>query len=182
MENLKEIWKDVLGFEGKYQVSNLGNIKSLRRVKERNKMGKVVIPEKVLSPHVDKVGYKRLYLYNDGFKKRDLLHRIVAKTFIPNPENKPEVNHKNGIKTDNRVENLEWATTSENRIHAFENKLQIAIKGSKLPQSILKEEDIIAIRELWDKRKYLQKEIAQMYNVSKSCIYQIVYKKNWRHV
>lgn len=177
-----EIWKDISGFEGKYQVSNLGNIKSLYRIKERRGYGKIVIPERVLNPPVDTVGYKRLYLYGDGFKKRDMVHRFVAKAFIPNPENKPEVNHKNGIKTDNRVENLEWATVSENRIHAFANKLQVPLKGTELPHAILKENDVLEIRKAWNTGKFFQKELAKMYNVSRGCIYGIVKNKNWRHI
>lgn len=177
-----EIWKDISGFEGRYQVSNLGNIKSLYRVKERRGYGKIVIPEKVLNPHVDKVGYKRLYLYGDGFKIRDMVHRFVAKAFLPNLENKPEVNHKNGIKTDNRVENLEWVTVSENRIHAFANKLQVPLKGSELPQAILKENDVLEIRACWGKREMSKKEIAKKYNVSLGCIRNVVERKNWRHL
>jgi hypothetical protein len=182
MQEVQEIWKDIAGFEGKYQISNLGNIKSLKRIKHRNKYGPIVVPEKILNPRVDNIGYKRLYIYGDGFKKRDSIHRFVANAFIPNPENKPEVNHKNGIKTDNRVENLEWVTVSENRIHAFKNKLQVSLKGSQSPNSILTESDVLEIRKLWGTKKFLKKELASKYNVSRTSIYLVVSNKSWRHV
>ena len=100
---MTELWEEC---EGDYQVSNSGRMKSLKHGKER-----------FLKPVQTPGGYQQVCLYN-GKAKRDLVHRLVARAFIPNPENKRTVNHKNGIKTDNRVDNLEWATYSENCLHA----------------------------------------------------------------
>lgn len=110
---MKEIWKDIEGFEGKYEISNMGRVKSLKE------NGEFLI----LKPRLSN-GYVRVYLGKVEIKlKSALIHRLVATAFIDNCKNKPFVNHKNGIKTDNRVENLEWCTKSENTIHAYNNGL-----------------------------------------------------------
>jgi len=101
-----EEWKDIKGYERLYQVSNTGRIKSLAKGKIR-KLQK------------NRYGYLMVGLYKNGISKYMTVHRIVANAFIPNSQNKPEVNHKNGIKTDNRVENLEWVTSQENVLHSF---------------------------------------------------------------
>jgi len=126
----QEYWKQVVGYEGLYEVSNLGNIKSLSK-KVSNGNGFFVKKEIILKPYLDKNGYGTVNLYKD--KKKTLLkvHRIVGLAFIPNPQNKPTINHKNSIRNDNRVENLEWNTHSENNQHAFDSGFQKPMKKDK---------------------------------------------------
>jgi hypothetical protein len=101
------IWKRVPGFDECYKVSSQGEIYSVRRLKP-------------LNGHCSHTGYKHITLSDNNRRRIDTVHRIVAETFIPNPDNKRDVNHKNGNKLDNRVENLEWCTRSENLHHAIE--------------------------------------------------------------
>jgi hypothetical protein len=115
MDNIEEFWRPIKGYEGIYRVSNLGRIKSLSRLVEC-KNGYRKTKEKILKPHINKSGYCSLDL---GKRNKHLLHRIVANAFIPNPDNKPCVNHLNGIKSDNRFDNLEWCTYSENEKHSY---------------------------------------------------------------
>lgn len=103
---MKEIWKDIEGYVGLYQVSNLGRVKSL--------VGK---EERFLRPGSNRTRYFNVVLYKERIKRSAYMHRLLAITFIPNPENKREVNHKNGDRGDNRLENLEWTTTRENALH-----------------------------------------------------------------
>lgn len=115
---MNEIWRDVKGYEGLYQVSSLGNVRSLDRYKENNR-GRYLQKGRILRKSYDKDGYSMVGLYKNGKSCSKKVHRLVAQTFIPNPKNKPTVNHKNGIRDDDRVSNLEWATMSENQLHAF---------------------------------------------------------------
>lgn len=102
-----EIWRDIKGYEGLYQVSNYGRVKSLDHY-IKSKGGKRLVKGKILKPDLDK-GYLRVTLSKDGVIKHIMVHRLVAEAFIPNPHNYPTVDHINRIKTDNRKENLRWA-------------------------------------------------------------------------
>lgn len=116
------IWKDIEGYEGLYQVGSNGLVKSLERV-VTNKRGEYLVSEKLLKIHPNPLGYMRVGLFKDGKRKYHGLHRLVAKAFIDNPYDLPEVNHINGIKSCNIVDNLEWVTKSQNVIH-FHNHLR----------------------------------------------------------
>jgi hypothetical protein len=122
---IQEIFKDIENSNGIYQVSNLGNVRSYNK----NKDGKI------LSAAVNQKGYLIVNLRGD-IRKTSVIHRLVAKAFLPNPENKKEVNHINGIKNDNRLDNLEWVTPSENVKHAYSIGLKKAI-GKKGKDNIL---------------------------------------------
>ena len=108
---MKEEWKSIAGYEGLYEVSSLGRVRSL-------KFGKT----KVLKPLDNGCGYLYVNLYKNREVKKFKVHRLVAQTFIPNPLGKPQVNHNNEIKTDNRVENLEWMTAKENNNYGTRNE------------------------------------------------------------
>lgn len=111
----EEIWKDVIGYEGLYQISSMGKVKSLQ---QGNAIGsKITYREKIMKPRLKKSGYYDVGLKTKGRQKRFRINRLVAMHFIPNPENKPFVNHKEGIKSDNRMAKLEWCTHSENMEH-----------------------------------------------------------------
>lgn len=127
-----EIWKDVKGYEGFYQVSNTGRVKSLDRTiyfsdgRIRKYAGQILNRNSKTSS-----GYKQCILKVNGISKYAYIHRLVAETFIENPKNKREVNHINGNKDDNRVENLEWVTASENDYHAVKSGLRFPSEKQK---------------------------------------------------
>ena len=110
MENRIEIWKPVVEYEGLYEVSSFGRVRSLDRYDGRGWR----IKGRILKPTIDKKGYLTVGLSKNNQRKAFKVHRLVALHFIPNIENKPEIDHINTIKTDNRVENLMWVTPKEN--------------------------------------------------------------------
>ena len=116
---IKKEWKEIKGYEGKYIISNYGEIISLPRYKRNNSKFQYVQPREICKYTNPKNGYVYVYLYNNGVYKNVRLHKLVAKTFIPNPNNLPQVNHKDGNKLNNHVKNLEWCTASENIKHAY---------------------------------------------------------------
>lgn len=121
--NEHEEWKDIVGYEHIYQVSNCGRVK---RISQRyvDKYGhKRCRSERILSQIKSRCGYMLVHLSNDGLAKHLYVHRLVAEAFIENNDNNPQVNHKNGNKSDNHISNLEWNTRSENMIHAYKNGL-----------------------------------------------------------
>jgi len=145
-----------------------------------NRFGLKYFPPKVLKTEVMKKGYHRVKLYKDSKGKKFFIHRLVAKAFIPNPENKDTVNHKDNDKSNNKVENLEWMTNRENYEHAQENNWALCHKGSGHPNSKLEEKDVLSIRKLRSKGIGV-KEIAHRYKISDSHIYSICSYRTWKH-
>lgn len=129
---MTEVWKDIEGYEGYYQVSNLGRVKSLERLVIGKNGKRYFCESKELFGTVDSTGYLMVTLRKDGARKTISIHRLVAKTFIPNPENKPTVDHINRNKTDNHVENLRWATHLEQADNTDHKKPIVAIKGETI--------------------------------------------------
>lgn len=132
---MKELWKDISGYEGVYQISNLGRVKRLAYISEISPRGYkqyMHFSEKILKPYTDKSGYVYTHLSKAGKTNAYLLHRLVANHFIPNPENKSTVNHKDGNKINNNINNLEWATRSEQTQHAYKlglNNSKVGLSG-----------------------------------------------------
>ena len=115
---MSEMWKDIEGYEGIYQVSNLGRVKSLsRNTKNQYRNSEIVKSKEIRN------GYYSVTLFKNEKGKHFTIHRLVAKAFIPNPYNKPQINHIDGNKLNNNVSNLEWCTQQENTIHAYKNNL-----------------------------------------------------------
>jgi|SRR5690606_9800838 len=165
-----EIWKSLNGVVengDNYEVSNFGEIRNLK--------GKIIKPE------ILKKGYLRVGLCLNSKNKKYLVHRLVALAFIPNPESKPEVNHKDGNKQNCKVNNLEWSTSKENINHARENGLNNN-HGENHKDAKLTNEDVELIRELYKNKKYYQHELAKMYNVTQRVINCIVNYKTWKHI
>jgi len=173
-----EIWKNVKGYEGYYQVSNKGRVRSIDRVIPDGRKYKGCI--RVLCN--DKDGYPYVVLAKNGKNKTLKIHRLVATTFIPNPQNKYAINHIDGNKENNSVENLEWVTQSENELHAHRTGLKISIKGEQHKLSKLTEKEVLEIREKYIPKKYSLTKLAKEYNVCFQLISQIVNRKIWKHI
>lgn len=172
-----EIWQDICGYEGYYQVSNLGRVKSLSRPikargnKDRNFVGRV------LKEYKTPEGYLSVNLCVKNKGKTFLIHHLVAKTFIGDRPERLDINHKNGNKTDNRLGNLEYCTRSENILHAI--KKGLIAKGEKHSNAKLTALQVSEIRELYTKKEFIQRELAKMYGVSQSVISDIINQKMW---
>lgn len=161
-----EIWRDIDGYDGKYQVSNLGRVRSFWRGEPR-----------IMEPHNTGNGYLQAHLFHDGKRKHALIHRLVALAFIPNPESKPQINHINGIKTDNRVENLEWSTSFENQRHAVATGLRRQGEGSY--RAKLTNEQAVYIRE--NPHGLTGRELARQFGVTPATISDIQRGKKYRN-
>jgi hypothetical protein len=179
---MKEEWRFVKGYKGLYKVSTKGRIKSLDRIKLSRLGNPYIFKGKLLKGKTrDEDGYAIVGLTNrKGKLKNKKVHRLVAIAFIPNPKNKPEVNHKNGIKDDNVVINLEWTTTKENADHAIKTGLVDHV-GPGNGNSKLNENMVRRIKQLLNKGKSCV-TIAKRMDVSPCLISFIKQGRNWRHV
>lgn len=160
------IWKKVMGYE-KYEVSNNGEVRNY-----------ITKNEKSINDHNS--GYLATTFCKNGKPKTFLLHRLVALHFIDNPENKRCINHKDGNKHNNNVENLEWNTHKENNDHAFRNGLKNPAKGDKNASTKLTKEQVLQIREIG--YSMTQRDISKLFNISNSVVYNIRANKIWKHI
>lgn len=166
---MQEEWKPIDGYEG-YLISNLGRVKSLKRGREM-----------ILEPIRDAHGYLRVNLYKDGVRHLLKIHRLMATTFINNPDGLPQVNHKDGNKENNSVENLEWVTESQNTQHAWDNGLCSPPRGEQNGQHKLTQNDVDEIRRSYIKGNLMfgGKALAKKYGVSETEISRIINNTRW---
>lgn len=184
MATEKEVFKNVIGYEGLYQISNYGNIKSFKR-----------IDVAILKPIKDSCGYLGGAFYKNRIRKQYILHRLVAEAFIPNPLNKRTVNHIDGNKLNNHVSNLEWNTDSENQNHAIRTGLKLPVivteenkrkcsersKGEKNNSAKLTEQQVIKIKTQIALGVALTC-IARTYKISIPTISAIKTGRLWKHI
>jgi len=167
--------KVIDGFED-YLIHEDGKVESTR-------FGK----SKILKPVVLSNGYLQVQLCKNGKKFQKRIHRLLSEAFVPNPDNKPCVNHIDNNRQNNSVENLEWVTPAENSQHAVQqNRMsrthQIGSKGSKNPRSKLNEHMVVIIRKLIEEKELTQTQIGSIFNVSHKPISYIKHNKSWSHI
>lgn len=178
MEN--EIWKPVVGFEGIYSVSSIGRIRG--EIFSANNKYK---PGRILKPYPTKKGYLHVPLSKDRTVKYFYISTLVATAFLgPKPDGL-EINHKDGIKTNDYPNNLEYVTHSENLLHAHRNglyKKPFAQIGIKNGMAKLSEEDVKNIRKIWSKGETSLAELSYKYGIAVNNISRICLKKSWKHI
>lgn len=174
-----EEFLDIPGWEGMYQVSNLGTVRSLDRIvgsvtgKTYHRKGKV------MPQHYNEDGYKVVYLTKNARDRTLGVHRAMALAFIPNPDNKPMINHLNAIRDDNRLENLEWCTNSENIKHSFNLGISCN-KGDKHPRRVLTMEMVRGIRAELASGK-TPAEVAGVFGINRRNVYAVRDRQNWNY-
>ena len=183
-KGVKEEWKDIKGFEGRYRISNRGEIVRYSVVDEYE--DRIINrKEKIIKPSINNQGYLKVGLNKDGKYYNRYIHRLIAETFIENPLEKPCVNHIDGNKLNNNLDNLEWATQKENTIHAHNNGLAEVTEYNKWKVSkinrMFTSSDILDIKNMYNEGK-TQKEIAEIYKCYDSTISQILKNKRYSRI
>lgn len=165
-----EVWKICYLHNERYSVSNFGRVRNNEK-------------QTLLTAHFSAKKYKIVKIsniINNSGSKNIPIHRLVAIYFIPNTNNKPQVNHKDGNKSNNNVENLEWFTCAENIKHCWENNLNRARKGEESKSSKLTEKEVFAIRVMYSTDKFTMQELSEIFNISKPSINLILRNVNWK--
>ena len=177
---MNEVWKPVAGYEGIYEVSNLGRVRSLDRVRVFRDGRTRHYPSVMLSGKVGTHGYRAVVLAN-GSNRTVVVHRLVATAFVPHAHGRDWVNHVDGDKLNNRADNLEWVTPQENTAHMMEMGLARFPKGSEIGAAKLTESDVVVIRSL-ALRGVMLKDLAADFGVAPPVISNICARKSWKHV
>lgn len=172
---MEEIWKSIAGYEGCYEVSNLGNIKSLSRTVVAGPNSLRTVKEIIRKQRLCRKGYCRVGLSIESLKVNHSVHRLVAEAFIPKVEGKDQVNHIDGVKTNNNISNLEWCTGTENIHHAFSNGL---IPRKRLGTRTETYEELRSEILALTAEGCTQAQIAKIYGVTDSTISK--YVRGWR--
>lgn len=181
-----EEWRDIKGYEGKYQISNLGRVKTLPRVVycavSRNTKTRVL--KEIIHKQCDNGwGYKMVSFRVDGGKpKTKYIHKMVAECFLTRKEGDTQVNHIDGNKANNKAENIEWCTASQNLQHSFDIGLRSSRKGEAVPQSKLTESNVLFIRSEYSKGNITQDALAALFGVNPGTIGRVINKKRWKHI
>jgi len=183
---MEEIWSTITGFENLYKVSSLGRIKSLGNGNSTNSKNKI---ERIIKTRISSRGYEQVKLFKNSKRHYFTVHRLVAFHFIGKTDGKTEVNHIDGIKTNNNYYNLEWVTPRENQLHAFAMGLQVAKRGAEHCQSKPVRQltlDGIEVK-VWESIKQIQRELGwNSFGIIKCCKkqprYNTAYKFKWEYV
>jgi hypothetical protein len=178
MSTEEEIWKDIPGYEGYYQASNLGRIKSLSRWKKVFLTQRIFKPESILFQKNSSNGYKIVTLSVDAAKKTRTIHRIVAECFIGNQDGLKDVNHKDGDKHNNKPDNLEWMNRSQNIKHAYDTGLRTSTRGTAVWTNKLTEAQVVEIFH----SPGIHSEIGKRYGVLKAAVQHIKSGRSWKHL
>lgn len=183
-----EVWKDIIGYKGFYQVSNLGNVKSLDRKVISSNRTSYLRKGKICKQSKSNLGYMTVGFTINNVKVNKYVHRLVAEAFILNLDNKPQINHIDCNKENNNISNLEWCTNSENHIHASKNGLnklhihRVAYSGEKNGRTLLSEAQVLEIKQKYIPYKYSTKKLSKEYGVSESCITHILNNTSWQKI
>ena len=167
-----EIWRDIEGYDDLYQVSNLGRVKSFQNKKLR-----------ILKPSLDSGGYMKVALSKGGASRNHNVHILVAKAFVVNADNKPQVNHLNGDKWDNHFSNLEWVTDSENKHHAYQTGLRKEPRGENHRLAKLTNAEALYCRKVYKFRdkEFSMTALAKKFGVCRQAIEHIIKETTYKN-
>jgi len=172
-------WKYVKGYEGMYEINEHGDVRSKDRYVETS-TGVRKYRGKKVHPYLSS-GYMKVDLNKDGHKGRKFVHRLLAETFLDNPENLPIVNHKDGDKLNNSLGNLEWCSYSYNYMHAMKAGMITPLKGEDSGRAKLSEKEVIEIRDKF-REGMKQKELSKIYSTPLPTIKDITRGRSWAHL
>lgn len=173
---MKKEWKPLVNYENSYEISNFGEIRGIDRISGKRKG---VVKGKLLKQSLNHKNYLEVRLYKNSKSMTKVVHRLVALSFIPNPLNLPQVNHIDGNKSNNRVENLEWVSNSQNQLHAYKIGLQPSRAGEKNNNASITDVEVTNYKLLYNSGMSVI-EISKNTDIPLSKIRAIIYGTSWK--